>query len=197
MRVSRTPTPTSASGAGTAARLRPARRRHHRAHRAGPAQRGRRVRPAPVGWPGRQAVQQGTGHPGRLRGPGADRRQRPAGVGGAQGPADGPGPAGLGLVHPQRRVRPGDRKPRAGWRHLLRRLRRPDPERQHRHGAGGQLLRDRDRLGASPAVHGGVSPAGQGCAAGRCTPEGLQRCATSRGREMRRRPQVPRWVRAR
>ena len=38
--------------------------------------------------------------PGRLRGPGADRWWWAAGMGRAQGPADGSGPAGLGLVHP-------------------------------------------------------------------------------------------------
>jgi hypothetical protein len=75
-----------------------------------------------------------------------------------------------GSFTPQRGVRPGDREPRAGGRHLLWRLGRPDPERRHRHGAGGQLLCDRDLLGVSPAVHGGVSPAGQECAAGGCTP---------------------------
>ena len=68
------------------------------------------------------------------------RRWRPTGVGGAADPADGPGPAGLGLVHPQRGVHPGDREPRPGRRHLLRRLGRPDPARQQRHGAGGELL---------------------------------------------------------
>jgi hypothetical protein len=75
-----------------------------------------------------------------------------------------------GSFTPQRGVRPGDREPRAGGRHLLWRLGRPEPERRHRHGAGGQLLCDRDLLGVSPAVHGGVSPVGQECAAGGCTP---------------------------
>jgi len=166
-----TPTPTSASGAGTGCRASPS---ATSASSCSPS-RSRPVWSASTPSSRRPAWSTSCparhGHAGRLRGAGADRRRRPAGVGGAQGPTDGPGPADLGLVHPQRGVRPGDGEPRAGGRHLLRRFGRPDPERRLRHGTGGQLLCDRDVPGASPRRSGrGLRPAGQECAAGGCRP---------------------------
>jgi len=67
-------------------------------------------------------------------------QERLRGVGRVADPADGPGPAGLGLVRPQRGVHPGDREPRPGRRHLFRGFGWPGPARQRRHGVGSELL---------------------------------------------------------
>jgi hypothetical protein len=47
----------------------------------------------------------------------------------------------------------------------------------------------------APPFMAGLARPARGALLADVRPEGLQRCATSRGREIRRRPQMPRWVR--
>jgi hypothetical protein len=51
--------------------------------------------------------------------------------------------------------------------------------------------------GQAPPFGAGLARPARGALLAEVRPEGPQRCATSRGRERRRRPQVPRWMRTR